>query len=193
MPRLFDRIIELQGQFPLFNQFPLSSEQVLTWAWDTGVYPIDSTRVPYARTFMHKGKKVLTFNPHLPETMLTLSIAHDLGHNLLGHVGESNILNLSDIFSKNRMERDATVIALLCLIPTKHLLYLYSSERLYPEELHYDFRHLWDGMDAGFCLKLCKERIRVFSVFMLACNGNCLKGVHCLKGKRGLKDMNFKE
>jgi Zn-dependent peptidase ImmA (M78 family) len=123
------------------------------------------------------------YNPHLPDTQLTLALAHDLGHNLLGHIENSRNMNfkspIKSLFATERMERDASVIAFLCLIPTHILIDMALRDRLQQEELYSDFRCTLESFNERIAMQVCAERIAIFNDLLSICGGKCLRGEKC--------------
>lgn len=175
--------MSLQTQFPFFNTSLLSSNEILNWAQALGIFAVADREIPYAQTLIHNSNRIILYNPNLPETELTLALAHDLGHNLLGHLEIAQTLNFQNpvksVFSRNRIERDASVIALLSLIPTHILINMALQGRLEAVELYSDFQHLWYDMEENQALKMCAERIVVFNDLLTICGGRCLQGERC--------------
>jgi hypothetical protein len=183
VPHLHHRIKSLQAQFPFFNTSLLSSNEIINWAQELDIFALPHVKVPYAQTFIRKFDRIILYNPNLTETELTLALAHDLGHNLLGHLDASrglcfqNPVNIP--FSRNRIEREASIFALLSLIPTHIPIRMALQGRLEPQELYSDFRHLWSDLDEEYALALCGERIAMFHNLIAICGGKCLRGEMC--------------
>jgi Zn-dependent peptidase ImmA (M78 family) len=183
VPHLHYRIKSLQTQFPFFNTSLLSSNEIIKWAQKLNIYALSYVKVPYAQTFIHKSNRIILYNPKLTETELTLALAHDLGHNLLGHIEASQGLCFQNpvnvMFSRNRVEREASIFALLSLLPTHIPIRLALQGRLEPQELYADFRHLWSDLEDEYALALCEERIAMFHDLIAVCGGKCLRGGKC--------------
>jgi Zn-dependent peptidase ImmA (M78 family) len=101
---------------------------------------------PYHKkaTFQKDRKRLFIFydswQPHYAQV---LSIAHEFGHFLLGHHNHTELYSWEDsLFCTYGPEKDASIIAFLCLIPTPFLEKMEFQGRLNPEEL---FWELWPG------------------------------------------------
>ncbi len=180
MVRLCNEFVRIQRRYPFFNQDILTSEDLLVWAESMGIFTIhvNDASVPHACITRRNGNLVILYNPRLSETDLTLAIGHDLMHALLGHVGKTGKLRYSNpvlaLYGHNRKEKDASIGALLCLLPANRLMKLKLEGRLSPEDLYADLVPQFGDYEGDIGLCLCRERIKIFHQFMEMSGGECL-------------------
>jgi len=162
---LYHTIKRLEKEYNFFNRKPLDCEFLLQWLENLGYPAIPDKGIKYALTLKNKKSKkrkgVILYNPHLHPDDLTLTLGHELGHILLGHIDSAEVLfSNHSYFSKSGLEKDAGIIGFLCWLPTPFLRKLESEERLIPEELAWEL-HTCDT-EWNLMSKLCKARIRIY-------------------------------
>ena len=160
---LSEFISKLERDFPFFNQKSLTRKDLTSWASSLGIYTVKDRDVKTALSFITlKGNKVILYNPEIHPDNLILSLGHELGHWLLGHVEYGEVLfNPSAYFSTSGLEKDAGVIGFLCWFPTWRLEEIYQQRGyLELQELAWEYHNCdseWDLL-----LKLFHARCRIF-------------------------------
>lgn len=183
MALLFEELASLQRRFPFFNRATLSSLDLLRWIEDLEVYPVADRKASFASISKLDGHSVIYYNPNLQETLLILALGHELAHQLLGHLESIYPLRFSSPFQSHpahdRDEREASIFASLCLIPTPNLIKLKLQERFSPEDLYADLTPLFGEYERDFGWRICLERVRIFNELLEICRARCMKGEPC--------------
>ncbi len=162
---LYHAIKRLEKKYNFFNCYFLSHEFILKWLDHLGYPAIPDREVKTAVILKNKKsnkrKGIILYNPHLQSDNLILTLGHELGHILLGHLDYADVL-FSDktFFSKSGLEKDAGIIGFLCWLPTPFLRKLEMQERLSIPELAWELNTCdteWELM-----YKLCEARIKIY-------------------------------
>lgn len=164
---LYESIRRLEKRPPSFNSEQLSYEELVEWAEHAGILVLEDRSISTAASLKYKETNVILCNPWLPEGDRILTVGHELGHHILGHVDSERLLpfSKSSLFVHHGTEKDASIIGHLCLIPTARLLQLADTGRLDAEEL-YRGLHPWLELEEGFGWEICMARIRIFRALM---------------------------
>jgi hypothetical protein len=174
---VFRAINEFEKVWGFFNREALTSEQVIEWADDIiGLHVIEDRSVSYGYSLFTKQESVILYNPHLPEAKKVLVIGHEIGHQLLNHQHISPALGFcqQSLFQYSGIEKDASIIGFLSLIPTYALLKLQSENRLDPEAVYDQYLHLWGDIPDGFAWAVCQARVRIFNALLRRISTNTL-------------------
>jgi len=156
---LYKFIYRLERRYSFFNKKFCSADFLLSWAEDLGINAIPDRRIDKALSFISpKGKKVTLYNPYLNPDQLTLTIGHELGHWLLGHVENAKVLyNPNGLFCTSGFEKDAGIIGFLCWYPTWKLEETYKQRNyLDPQELAWENANCdteWDFLVEAFAAR----------------------------------------
>jgi Zn-dependent peptidase ImmA (M78 family) len=152
---------------PKFNAESMSTEDVVGWAENLGIVVLEDRSVPFAVSLKYKDTRMILHTPLMSEYEKILAIGHELGHHVLGHVDSERELHFrpASLFSHYGMEKNASIIGHLCLMPTTGLFQLAKRGRLDAEELYRELQP-WMDMEEGFAWEICMARINIFRDFI---------------------------
>lgn len=161
---LYHAIKQIENTYSFFNRKSLSSDFLLQWLESLGVITRSDLSVSYAVLMNFLDKKFLLYNPWLHPDELVLTLGHEIGHILLGHIDHFEVLfSNKAFFSKSRLEKDAGIIGFLCWLPTPYLQKLEAQGRLSVEELAWELKNCDTEWDLLY--QLCKARLRIYAGF----------------------------
>ncbi len=138
---LYDFICKLERQYDFYNKKPCSVNFLLSWIQSLDISVIIDKRVNTGLSFLSpKGRKVIIYNPYLNPDQLILTLGHELGHWLLGHVQNAELLyDPNGLFCTSGIEKDAGIIGFLCWYPTWKLEKVHKQRGyLDPQELAWE-------------------------------------------------------
>ena len=167
MSLLFSSINRLTAPVP-FNRDALSLEDLELWSEERGIHVVPEKSITTGVSLELDDEKLILYNPHLPEAEKILVVGHELGHHLLGHLdmhSGGHGFRRGSLFSHSGIEKDASIIGYLCLIPHSKLAQLLLQNRLDPEELYWDLQP-WGELDEDFGYEICKARVRIFNALL---------------------------
>ena len=161
---IYHAIKRIEREWLFFNRSRLYIDFLLDWLYRLNVKAVPDKEVKSALLFKGSKKHLLFYNPYLHPDELILTLGHELGHILLGHLDYADIL-FSDrtFFSKSGLEKDAGIIGFLCWLPTPFLRKLETQERLSIFELAWELNTCdteWELM-----YKLCEARMRIYNAW----------------------------
>ncbi len=163
---IFYAISRLEKGFSFFNRHALSADDLLNWASILGIKTVPDTSVRRAFTGFIRKHPLIIYNPHLPPDDLILTLGHELGHHLLGHIEHADLFfSEASLFCRNGIEKDAGIVGFLCWLPTKKLQELDVQDRLDAQELAWELKNCDSEWD--FLLKVCHARIRIYEGYKI--------------------------
>ena len=160
---LYHAIKRLEQKFDRigFNKKFLSADDLFIWLENLGVITLPDKLIEEALLLKHKEKLLIFYNPYLHPDQLKLTLGHELGHILLGHIDSAEILFSSHThFATSGLEKDAGIIGFLSWVPTWFIKKLEAEGRLSAEELAWEL-HTCDT-EYPLIWELCKARIRIY-------------------------------
>jgi len=161
---IYYAIKRIEQEWLFFNRTKLSVDFLLDWLYHLNVVAIPDKEIKTAILFKKSKKNFLFYNPYLHPDELIVTLGHELGHILLGHLDYADVL-FSDktFFSKSGLEKDAGIIGFLCWLPTPFLRKLEMQERLSIPELAWELSTC--DTEWGLMYKLCEARIKIYNAF----------------------------
>ena len=160
---LYRLIFQLEKTYNFYNKKALSVDFLLKWLESLNITSIPDKDIRTALSFITpKNNKVVVYNPHLHPDQLVVTLGHELGHWLLGHIECAQTLyDTSNLFATSGIEKDAGIIGFLCWYPTMTLDFI-VQERGYLdiEEIAWEI----SNCDTEWALlrELMKARVRIY-------------------------------
>jgi len=114
--------------------------------------------------FNYNGERGIVINPWHHPVLNILATGHEIGHHVLGHFETEVMLrHYNALFSRSGIEKDASIIGFLCLIPTPKLVRLELGKMLDPEEVYNRYANCDTGEIALY--DICLARLRIYRAF----------------------------
>lgn len=164
MSSIYREIFNLETNWHGFNRNPFSKTDLIELAERNNIVVLKDHSVKNACVFHYEKRKVVLYNPHLPEIDFALSLGHELGHIGLGHVNPHTEPLHANYFSCSRIEKDAGIIGFLFWAPTTDLYRMDRDGRLNIEEVYNHCRnHRYGDIEGADLEKVCKSRLRIYN------------------------------
>ena len=163
MSSIYRMIFDLETNWHGFNKNPFSKTDLIELAERNNIIVMKDQSVKNACVFDYEERKVVLYNPHLPDIDFALSLGHELGHIGLGHVTPHNEPLHANYFSNSSSEKDAGIIGFLFWAPTTDLYRMDLDGRLNIEEFYNHCRnHRYGDIEGAELEKVCESRLRIY-------------------------------
>jgi len=161
---IYREIFDLEKNWHGFNRNPFSKTDLIELAERNSIVVLKDHSVKNACVFHYERRKVVLYNPHLPEIDFALSLGHELGHIGLGHVTPHSKPLHANYLSNSSIEKDAGIIGFLFWIPSSDLYQMENEGRLNLEEMYNSCKGYRYGDLGGADLeKVCTARLRIYN------------------------------
>jgi Zn-dependent peptidase ImmA (M78 family) len=162
---LYHQIKRIENRYPPFNRRLLTVPALKELANHAQISVIEDFSVSTAVSFRYKKRNLIYFNPQQPHHQQILCLGHDIDHFLLGHHDAWELyFNPLSMFARHGMEKDASIVGFLCLLPTRTLDEMAYWGRLDIEEIYRELCPCGE-LEEDLCWRLAQARMRIYRAF----------------------------